>query len=103
MDRVELLRRISIFEGLTDDELASLASHLEERRFHAGETIFRLGEAGNEMFILGEGKINIFLPGDNSRRLSLKDLVSGEYFGELALFDDKPRSASAFATTKTVL
>lgn len=103
MDRVELLRRISIFEGLTDDDLASLASHLEERRLHAGETVFRLGDSGNELFIVGEGHINIFLPGENSRRLSLKDLASGEYFGELALFDDKPRSASAFATTKTVL
>jgi uncharacterized membrane protein len=43
------------------------------------------------------------LPGDASRRVSLKDIARGEYFGELALFDDKPRSASALATTDAVL
>jgi CRP/FNR family cyclic AMP-dependent transcriptional regulator len=47
--------------------------------------------------------VNIHLPGDASRRVSLKDIASGEYFGELALFDDKPRSASALATTDAIL
>jgi CRP/FNR family transcriptional regulator, cyclic AMP receptor protein len=47
--------------------------------------------------------VTIFLPGEASRRISLKDVAKGEYFGELALFDDKPRSASALATTDAVL
>jgi uncharacterized membrane protein len=47
--------------------------------------------------------VNIHLPGENSRRVSLKDITVGEYFGELALFDDKPRSASALATTEALL
>jgi uncharacterized membrane protein len=55
------------------------------------------------MFIVGEGHVNIFLPGEASRRISLKDISRGEYFGELALFDDKPRSASAVATANAVL
>jgi len=49
------------------------------------------------MFIIANGHVNIHLPGEASRRISLKDVSNGEYFGELALFDDKPRSASALA------
>ena len=55
------------------------------------------------MFIVASGDINIHLPGEASHRVSLKDIGPGEYFGELALFDDKPRSASALATTDVVL
>jgi CRP/FNR family cyclic AMP-dependent transcriptional regulator len=103
MDRLELLRQISIFEGLAEDDLQSLADHLVERRFRAGENVFSQGAPGNEMFIVGEGHVNIYLPGEASRRVSLKDVSKGEYFGELALFDEKPRSASALATTDAVL
>jgi uncharacterized membrane protein len=103
MDRLELLRHVSIFEGIAEDDLHLLAGHLVERRFASGETIFNLGEAGDEMYIIGEGHVNIHLPGEASRRLSLKDLSAGEYFGELALFDRKPRSASALATADTTL
>ena len=55
------------------------------------------------MYIVESGDVNIHLPGEDSRRISLKDIARGEYFGELALFDDKPRSASALATTDAVL
>ena len=103
MDRLELLRRISIFEGLAEEDLQDLASRLVERRLLAGDAIFDLNEAGDEMYIVGEGEVNIYLPGEASRRVSLKDLGEGEYFGELALFDEKPRSASALATTDAVL
>jgi uncharacterized membrane protein len=61
------------------------------------------GDPGSEMYIVASGHVNIFLPGESSRRISLKDIAHGEYFGELALFDDKPRSASALATTDAVL
>jgi uncharacterized membrane protein len=103
MDRLELLRRISIFEGLAEEDLRDLAGHLVERRLKAGDPVFDLGEPGDEMYIVGEGEVNIYLPGEASRRVSLKDLAAGEYFGELALFDEKPRSASALATTDSVL
>jgi uncharacterized membrane protein len=65
--------------------------------------IFAQGDSGDSMYIVESGDINIHLPGDASQRISLKDIARGEYFGELSLFDDKPRSASALATTNTVL
>jgi uncharacterized membrane protein len=99
VDRVDLLRSIPMFEGLGLDDLDALARDLEERSFRAGEIVFDQGDTGTEMYIVADGHVNIHLPGEASRRVSLKDITRGEYFGELALFDDKPRSASALATT----
>jgi CRP/FNR family transcriptional regulator, cyclic AMP receptor protein len=92
-----------MFEGLVEEDLDHLANTLVERRFKGGQMIFDQGDKGSEMYIVAEGHVNIHLPGENSRRVSLKDISVGEYFGELALFDDKPRSASALATTDALL
>ena len=92
-----------MFEGLTPDDLEHLAHKLVERKLAGGAMVFDQGDAGAEMYIVAKGHVNIHLPGENSRRVSLKDISVGEYFGELSLFDDKPRSASALATTDAVL
>jgi uncharacterized membrane protein len=99
----ELLRRTPLFGNLSVDDLAELGGHLVPKRFAAGQEIFRQGEAGTEMFVVAEGQVNVFLPGEGSRRVSLQDLGPGEHLGELGLFEDKPRSASALATTDAVL
>jgi uncharacterized membrane protein len=103
MDHSALLSRIPMFEGLSDEDRRVLANSLKERRFTAGQMIMTIGDAGSSMFIVADGHVNIHLPGEASRRISLKDISTGEYFGEIALFDDKPRSASALATTDAVL
>ncbi len=103
MNRVDLLRSIPMFESLGDQDIEELASGLTERRLHAGELLFEAGDPGNAMYIVAEGLVNIHLPGDPATRVSLADLSVGAYFGEVALFDDKPRSASALAQTPTVL
>ena len=103
MRTAELLARIPMFEALADDDRQALAQSLTERRFAAGDIIMNLGDRGTSMFIVAEGHVNIYLPGEASRRISLKDITTGEHLGELALFDDKPRSASAVATTDALL
>jgi CRP/FNR family transcriptional regulator, cyclic AMP receptor protein len=102
-DASALLRSIELFEGLSGEDLRVLADSLERRPFAAGVSVFEQGDSGDAMYIVESGDINIHLPGEASRRISLKDIARGEYFGELALFDDKPRSASALATTDCVL
>jgi uncharacterized membrane protein len=99
----DLLRSIPLFEGLAQEDLDHLGNTLVERRFTGGAMIFNQGDPGTEMYIVAKGHVNIHLPGESSRRVSLKDITVGEYFGELALFDDKPRSASALATTDALL
>jgi CRP/FNR family cyclic AMP-dependent transcriptional regulator len=103
MERADLLASISLFEGLIPEDLRELSTHLSERRYRAGEIVFNQGDHGDAMFIVAEGQLNIFLPGEASRRISLKDIGRGEFFGELALFDDQPRSASVLATTEAVV
>ncbi len=82
---------------------ASLANGCTEGTFAAGSAIFDKGDKGSTMYIIVSGDVNIFLPDQASRRVSLSDMARGEYFGEMALFDDLPRSASALATTDAVL
>jgi CRP/FNR family cyclic AMP-dependent transcriptional regulator len=104
MEITQLLRSIPLFDALDDDDLKALSTnYLSERRFTAGTQIFAQGDAGDAMYIVVSGDVNIFLPGEDSRRISLEDLSSGQFFGELAVFDEKPRSASALATTDCVL
>ena len=103
MSHAELLASTPMFENLAAEDLRVLAESLVARQFHAGEVIMQLGERGTSMFIVASGDVNIYLPGEASRRISLKDISVGEYVGELALFDDKPRSASAVATTDATL
>jgi uncharacterized membrane protein len=103
MDKLDLLRSVHLFEGLGDDDLDELAAGFAERRFKAGEIVITQGAVGDSMYVVAEGELNIFLPGEDSRRVSLKDIAPGEFFGEVALFDEKPRSASVLATTDVVL
>jgi len=100
---ISLLRSVSLFDGLEDHDLQALADTMERREFRAGTLIFSKGDVGNTMFIVEDGDINLHLPGKASQRISLADVARGEYFGELALFDEQPRSASALATTDVVL
>ncbi len=103
VDAISLLRSIPLFEDLLEDDLAALSATLVARRFEAGEIIINQGDAGRTMYIVESVDVNIHLAGEGSRRISLKDIARGEYFGELSLFDDLPRSASALATSNAVL
>ena len=103
MDDTTRVRSIPLFEDLEEDDLVALAAALEPRSFRAGTMIFSQGDVGSAMYIVQSGDVNIHLPGEKSQRISLKDISRGEYFGELSLFDDLPRSASALATSNAVL
>lgn len=103
IDRAYILRNVPLFEGLDEQDTQDLVSELEERRFASGQVVFEEGDPGSAMFLVASGSVNIHLPGDGVTRISLGDLTVGKVFGEIALFDDKPRSASARATEDTVL
>ncbi|MFI5252023.1 MAG: cyclic nucleotide-binding domain-containing protein [Bacteroidota bacterium] len=94
----ELLRNIPLFEQLTDRELTGIQRILHERRYKAGEEIFRQGEPGIAMYIIETGGVLIKVGGTDKVLAALHD---GEFFGELALLDDSPRSASAVASAET--
>jgi CRP-like cAMP-binding protein len=91
---IDLLKGIPLFEGLTSRELSAVERILHRRTYRPDETIFRQGEPGVGMYIIVEGKVAVIAePGSRT----LAQLQTGEFFGDLALLDDSPRSASAIA------
>lgn len=105
MRHSDLLAQIPLFEGLNDEDREALAQRLSEKSFAKDQVVFSKGDKGSSMYVVLSGAVQIFLPGEdaNAPRVILKDLRTGEYFGELSLFDDKPRSASVEAMVDTVL
>ena len=100
-DKVDLFRE----RGLSAAEMKLLATFSNEERFRAGSMIFREGEKGDKLYIVLDGRVRIskFIPGVGEEALTVLD--RGDFFGEMALIDDKARSADAKAheTDATVL
>ncbi|WP_163866776.1 cyclic nucleotide-binding domain-containing protein [Myxococcus eversor] len=93
----ELLKKVALFEGLTQGQLAKVAQLGQTRDYPAGAFLFREGEASQEMFVVSRGKVRISksVPGIGEEALAI--LEAGQYFGEMAIIEDSPRSADAIA------
>ncbi len=100
MDRIELLKTIPLFESLESDDLLALAGKLRESKLDAGATVFSQGDEGDAMYVIEDGAIDI-VAGTGKQRVVLASLFKQQFFGELALLDGAPRSASAIASRDT--
>lgn len=99
----KLLEKGVLFRALNEQERHELAAHAQPRGFAANEPIFHVGDPGQSMMGVAVGTVRISLPTPKGRDMILADLPAGELFGEIALLDGKPRSASAIALTKCEL
>jgi CRP/FNR family cyclic AMP-dependent transcriptional regulator len=95
---LEKLRKLSLFEGLSKQELAIVAGLLHAREYHAGEVIFDEGEVGQAIYLLLDGQVTICRQG-RPEDGHLATLGAGEFFGELGLLDDSIRTAQVRAAT----
>jgi CRP-like cAMP-binding protein len=102
---LDALVTIPFFSGLDPEALESVASSMRTRRFRRGEVIFHIGDPGDALFVIVEGEVKISLPSETGEEAILATLRPGDVFGELALLDGAPRSASATAlgATETVV
>ncbi|NWF98381.1 MAG: cyclic nucleotide-binding domain-containing protein [Nitrospirae bacterium] len=96
----EILVKIPIFQDLTPRELKTIKSILYQREYKTNEFIFKEGDAGLGMYIIFNGKVIITCGNDKQ---TLAELEEGDFFGELSLLDESPRSASAVAKTPCIL
>ena len=97
------LESCKLFGGLQPEDLKLLVEATREMRFVAGHTIFSLGEAGDGLYVVGSGVVQISVQMSNGERHIFARIPPGETFGEMALIDDQPRSASAVAEVETVV
>lgn len=91
------LRACPLFQTLSSEQLRKVAAIARPREVGAGELVFREGEAGDEMFVVVAGKVRISKSVEGVGEEALSILEPGNYFGEMAMIDDAPRSADARA------
>ncbi|MCJ7809614.1 MAG: cyclic nucleotide-binding domain-containing protein, partial [Desulfobulbaceae bacterium] len=95
-DKILRLKSINIFEGLSVSELAAVASVTEEIDQPAGETVIKEGESGESMYLIISGEVSVIKDAGETGReeIELARIGAGDYFGEMALFEDAVRSAT---------
>jgi len=98
-----LLAELELFEHVTEDDRASLAEFIDIRKLEAGETLFKTGEPGESLYIVRDGEVELFIRDTAGQKILLAIAGNGEVFGELALLDRGPRTATAMALTDTEL
>lgn len=90
----KVLANVPLFAGLSKKELAQVAAIADELDFGSGKTLIREGDPGREFFVLLEGSIDVTRNGE-----MLATRGAGDFFGEIALMCERPRSATVTTTT----
>ncbi len=93
-----MLDKVALFEGLSEAQLARLSDKAPVRAYPKGAIVINEGDEAGTLFVIVSGAVKAYLSDENGKEVILSTQGSGEYFGELALFDDTPRSASVAAT-----
>ena len=101
--RVGLIRKIHLFNGLKEDQLAGIGAKFEEREVPAKQVVFKQGDKPDGFYIVFKGKVNVTRPHQKKGEEVLIWLVAGDYFGEEALVENRNRSATVTTMEDTTL
>ena len=91
------LKNVPLFAGLDDRELGEIASSMRERRYKAGDVMTQEGSGGVGFFVVEEGEADVTVGGETKGSIG-----PGDYFGEIALINESPRTATLTARTDMV-
>lgn len=98
---LEALNRAPLFQSLGSRKLQGLAKRFVDRTYEAGEQIVTQGKGGEGFFIITSGKAEAIREGPDGEKTTVNTFGPNDFFGELALLDDGPRTASVIATEPT--
>lgn len=97
------LAKIKLFELFDEDELNELAASIDAEKLEVEETLFHAGDVGESLYIVRSGAVELFVKDNLGQKIVLKLAEEGDIFGEISMFDNRPRSASAVAVRETEL
>lgn len=93
-----LLAGVPLFQALADEDRVALAATVDVVRLPAGETVFEYGSPGNALYVIRAGAVEVFITDDTGARIVLETGQAGDFFGEISLLDNGPRTATVIVT-----
>jgi CRP/FNR family transcriptional regulator len=100
-ETITLLHSVPVFSALGPDDLAQVAQLAVPRQFAAGEVVFREGDESDTCYVIRSGHVRAIREHPDGRSITLANFGPGDFFGELAMFDDERRSATIEALDET--
>ena len=97
----EFLKDFPAFAELTPQSLTKVADKMADYTYEPGEAIIRQGDPGREFFIIAEGRVAVLITDQTGSEREVNQLKAGDYFGEIALMEDRPRNATIVAIEPT--
>ncbi|TQV78692.1 Crp/Fnr family transcriptional regulator [Exilibacterium tricleocarpae] len=97
-----MLENVKLFQDTPKHITDALAAFSVRRSYPKNTILFMEGDENSQLFIIESGKIRVFVNGEDGKQVTLNFMGEGEYFGELALIDGNPRSASVMTVTDSV-
>ncbi len=101
MITAELFRQVPLFSGLSDEDIDSLISVTTRRKYPKDSVIFFEHDLGDSLFMILSGRVKVTILSDDGREIILSMLSERDFFGEMSLLDNEPRSATAIAMQET--
>jgi CRP-like cAMP-binding protein len=97
----ELIKGVEIFDGLETRDINKVLKSATGKKFEAGHVIFKEGDNGDCFYLIIDGRVRVTKKLDGEKVEEVATLKAGDYFGEMALLDGEPRSASVTAVEPT--
>ena len=91
---LQILKTVPLFSSLSDEQLRVLQPCLQQRSYPRSSFILRAAEETDALYIILSGRVKVLIPDEQGREVILAVMGANEFFGEMGLLDDKPRSAS---------
>lgn len=103
MDTCDFLKTIELFNHLDENEIAAIISRIKTKTVQKHTQMIIAGDSSSTLYIIKEGSVNVIARNEEGKEIILSTLKTGDIFGELSLFDDKPRSAGIVSLENCVL